>query len=146
MLLKLVYFKFYRYDLHCVKSVCIRSFYGTYFSSVGLNTDRCSSALRLQSECGKTRTRKTPNTSNFYAVLLMFSFEFLIILFSYVLRVFIENAIVKRKKTTQNEHFYRVISILLFLHFSTLLKSIFFTTTSWVMILTLGISLQNRKK
>ena len=44
---------------HCVKSVRIRRFSGLYFPTVGLN---------IQSECEKTRTRKTPNTDTFYAV------------------------------------------------------------------------------
>ena len=47
---------------HCVKSVRIRSFSGPYFPASGLNTER------LQSECGKIQTRKTPNTDTLYAV------------------------------------------------------------------------------
>ena len=42
---------------HCVKSVRIRSYSGPYGVS-----------LRIQSECGKTRTRITPNTDTFHAV------------------------------------------------------------------------------
>ena len=53
---------------HCVKSVRIRSFSGPYFPTFGLNTERYSESLRFQSECGKIRTRKTPNTATFYAV------------------------------------------------------------------------------
>ena len=50
------------------KSVHIWSFSDPYFPAFGLNTERYSVFLRLQSECGKIRTRKTPNTDTFYAV------------------------------------------------------------------------------
>ena len=53
---------------HCVKSVRIRSYSGLYFPAFGLNTKRHSVSLRIQSECGKTRTRITPNTYTVYAV------------------------------------------------------------------------------
>ena len=59
--------------LHCVKSVRIRKFSGRYFPAFRLNTERYSVytpiSLRIQSECGKIRTRKTPNTESFHAVL-----------------------------------------------------------------------------
>ena len=45
--------------VHCVKSVRIRNFSGPYFPASGLNTERFSLSLRIQSECGKIRTRKT---------------------------------------------------------------------------------------
>ena len=41
---------------HCVKSVRIRSFSGPDFPTFGLVS------LRIQSKCGKIRTRKAPNT------------------------------------------------------------------------------------
>ena len=50
---------------HCVKGVCIRSFSGPYFLALGMNTERYSVPLHIQSECGKIRTRKTPNTDPF---------------------------------------------------------------------------------
>ena len=53
---------------HCVKSVRIRSYSGPYFPAFGLNTERYSASLRIQSECGKIWTRITPNTDTFYAV------------------------------------------------------------------------------
>ena len=53
---------------HCVKSVRIWSYSGPYFPAFGLNTERCSVSLRIQSECGKMRTGITPNTDIFYAV------------------------------------------------------------------------------
>ena len=49
-------------NYHCIKSVCIRSFSDPYFTAFGLNTEL------IQSECGKIRTRKTPNTDTFHAV------------------------------------------------------------------------------
>ena len=45
---------------HCVKSIRIRSYSDSHFSAFGLNS--------IQSECGKMRTRITPNMDTFYAV------------------------------------------------------------------------------
>ena len=59
---------------NCVKSVRIRSFSGPYFPAFGLNTEIYSvwteygEILRIQSECGKILTRKSPNTDTFHAV------------------------------------------------------------------------------
>ena len=55
-------------ECHCVKIFCIRSFSGPYFPAFGLNTDIYKINLHIGSECGKMRTRKTPNTDFFYAV------------------------------------------------------------------------------
>ena len=52
---------------HCIKSVRIPSYTDPYFPAFGLNTERYVS-LRIQSECGKMRTRITPNTDTFQAV------------------------------------------------------------------------------
>ena len=49
---------------HCVKSVRIRSYSGPHSPAFGL---RYSVSLHIQSECGKMRTRITPNTDTFYA-------------------------------------------------------------------------------
>ena len=46
--------------IHYVKSVHIRRFYGPYFSARGLNTDRYSVFLRIQSECRKYGQEKLP--------------------------------------------------------------------------------------
>ena len=43
---------------HFVKSVRILSFPGLYFPAFGQNTERYFVSLRLQSECGKIRTKK----------------------------------------------------------------------------------------
>ena len=53
---------------HFVKGVRIRSFSGTYFPSFRLNTERYSVYIRIKSECGKIRTRKTPNRNTFHEV------------------------------------------------------------------------------
>ena len=53
---------------HCVKTVRIRSFSGPYFPAFGLNTEKYGVSLRVQSECGKKQTRKTPNTETLHAV------------------------------------------------------------------------------
>ena len=53
---------------HCVKRVSIRSYSGPNFPAFGLNTERYGVSLRIQSECGKIRTRITPNTDTFYSV------------------------------------------------------------------------------
>ena len=46
---------------HCMKSVRIRSYSGPHFPAFGLNTKKYSVSLRIQSECGKMRTRIAPN-------------------------------------------------------------------------------------
>ena len=64
---------FYRemiWNYHCIKMVRIRSDFGSYFSAFGLNKERHSVSLRIQSKCGKIRTRITPNTDTFPAVIL----------------------------------------------------------------------------
>ena len=53
---------------HCVNSVCIRSCSGPYFSAFGLNTERYSVSLSIQSECEKMRTRIIPNTDILHGV------------------------------------------------------------------------------
>ena len=53
---------------HCIKSIRIRSYSGPYFLAFGLNTERYKVFLRIYSECGKMRTRITPNTGTFYEV------------------------------------------------------------------------------
>ena len=52
----------------CEKSVCIPSFCDPYFSTFGVNTETYGVSFHIQSECGKIRTRKTPNTGTSYAV------------------------------------------------------------------------------
>ena len=56
------------YNCHSVKSVRIWGYSGPHFPAFGLNTERYSVSLRVQSECGKIRTRITPNTDTFYIV------------------------------------------------------------------------------
>ena len=46
---------------HYVKSVRIRSYSILHFPAFGLNTEKCSVSLSIQSECGKIRTRITTN-------------------------------------------------------------------------------------
>ena len=53
---------------YCVKTVCIRSCSGPYFSVSRLNTERYGVSLRIQCECRKIPTRKTPNTDAFHTV------------------------------------------------------------------------------
>ena len=64
---------------HCIKSVRIRSYSGPHFPTFGLDRDKCSVSLRIQSECRKMRTRITPNTDTFHAVPL--SIESTLLLF-----------------------------------------------------------------
>ena len=52
-----------------MKCLRIWSFSGPYFPIFGLNTEKYSVSLGNQSECEKIRTRKTPNTDTFHAVL-----------------------------------------------------------------------------
>ena len=57
--------------VHCVKSVCIPSFSCPYFPAFGLNTEMYGVSLRVQSECGKIRTRKTRKTGTFHAMVIV---------------------------------------------------------------------------
>ena len=59
----------FKETVHCVKSVRIRSYSSLHFPSFELNTGRYSVSLRIQSKCGKMRTRITPNTDTFHAVI-----------------------------------------------------------------------------
>ena len=52
---------------HCIKIVRVRSYSGPHFPAFGLNTERYSVSIRIQSECGKMQTRITPNTDTFHA-------------------------------------------------------------------------------
>ena len=65
-------------EKHSLRENCPYSKYsGPHFHAFGLNTERYSVSLCIQSECGKMRTRITPNTDTFHAVtqpiLTMFS-------------------------------------------------------------------------
>ena len=51
-----------------MKSVRIRGFSGPYVPVFGLNTERYSVSLCIQSECGKIQIRKTLNADTFHAV------------------------------------------------------------------------------
>ena len=51
--------------IHCVKSVQIRSFSGPYFLVLGLNPERYSVNLYIQSKYGKIRTRKNCKSEHF---------------------------------------------------------------------------------
>ena len=57
------------YYMHCVKRLRIRSYSGPHFPAFGLNTERYVISLRIQSKCGKSLTRITPNTDTFYRAL-----------------------------------------------------------------------------
>ena len=64
----LVYFFLFSSFCHCVKNVLIRSYSVPYFPAFGLNTERYFESLRIQSECGKIRTRIIQNRDTFHAV------------------------------------------------------------------------------
>ena len=55
--------------IHCVKIVCIRSYSCPHFPAFELNTERYSVSFYIQSEYRILRTRSTPNTDNFHAVI-----------------------------------------------------------------------------
>ena len=76
---------------HCVKSVRTRSFSGPDFPAFRLHMERYSVSLRIQSECGKIRTRKTPNTNTFQAVSFKQMYLFFIHFLKYLLLFFGDN-------------------------------------------------------
>ena len=51
---------------HCVKSVPVRSYSGPYYPAFGLNAERYSVSVSIQSERVKIQTRITPNTDTFH--------------------------------------------------------------------------------
>ena len=51
-----------------LKSIRIWIFLGSHFPTFGLNMEKYSVSLRIHSEYGKTRTRKTPSTDTFHRV------------------------------------------------------------------------------
>ena len=51
-----------------MKSVRIQSFSDPYFPAFGLNMEKYGVFLRIQSECEKIQTRKTPNADTFQTV------------------------------------------------------------------------------
>ena len=55
------------------KSVRIWSYFGPYFPAFGLNAERYGVSLRIQSECGKMRTRITPNRDTFRVAKLSYT-------------------------------------------------------------------------
>ena len=61
--------KVFDFITHWLKSVRIRSNSGPYFPSFGLDTERYGVSLRIQSEWGEMRTRISPNTGTFYAII-----------------------------------------------------------------------------
>ena len=56
-------------DIYSMKSVHIRSYSGPHFPAFELNTERYFVSLRIESKSGKMRTRITPNTDNFCALI-----------------------------------------------------------------------------
>ena len=52
-----------------VKGVRIWRYSDPYFPAFALNTERYSVSLRIQSECGKRRTKQTLNTVTFHSVI-----------------------------------------------------------------------------
>ena len=61
--------------MHYVKSARIRSHSGPHFPAFGLNMERYQVSLRIRSECGKMRTRITPNMDAFCAVMASLKLE-----------------------------------------------------------------------
>ena len=55
--------------IHCVKSARIWSFSCLYFPALGRNMERHSVSFCIKSKCRKIRTRKTPNTNIFHALI-----------------------------------------------------------------------------
>ena len=58
------------FAVHCVKSVCIRSFSGPYFPTFGLNTERYR-IFPIQSEREKILTGEAPDTNTFHAFVVL---------------------------------------------------------------------------
>ena len=63
-------------NLHCMKSVRVRSFSDPFFPAFGLNAKIYGLNLRIQFERGEMQTRKIPNTNTIYAVLIISDFKY----------------------------------------------------------------------
>ena len=66
----------FTYNLHCVKSISIRSYSGPCFPAFKLNTEKYSLFLHIQFERRKIRTKKTWHAVTFYPVLGEFVLHF----------------------------------------------------------------------
>ena len=55
---------------HSIKKIRIWSFSGPYIPAFWLNTEIYGVNIRIQSDYGNIRTRKTPNTDTFHAVII----------------------------------------------------------------------------
>ena len=65
----------------------MRSFSGPYFPAFELNMKKYSIPLRIQSECGKIRIQKAPNTGTFRAVFiinLFFIYLLIYLIYSFI--------------------------------------------------------------
>ena len=71
---------------HCVKNVRNQCYSGPYFAAFGLNTERYLESFRIQSKCGKIRTRITPNTDIFCAVNWI-RFGLLVVILKFPIRI-----------------------------------------------------------
>ena len=71
-------FNFQNVKYHSMKSVRIRNYSGPHFPIFGLNKERYFVSHRIQSECGKIRTRKSPNTDTCYALCIIKENSFII--------------------------------------------------------------------
>ena len=65
------------FNSDCAKSVHIQSYSVPHFPIFGLNTERYRISLRIQYECGKIRSRITPNTANFQALTIFTLYLFI---------------------------------------------------------------------
>ena len=92
---------------HCVISVRIRCFSGPYFAAFGLNTEKYGVSLRIQSECGNIRSRKTLNTDTFHTVFVkpkIILFSTCKKVFSFVLYGMMTHFSSERKPSLQRNH------------------------------------------
>ena len=80
------------YILHCVKSVCIRSYSGPHFPVFQLNLERYGLSLSIQFECREMQTRIAPNMGTFYTVLVS----------SYILKMLVKIFENNDKNITEN--------------------------------------------
>ena len=55
-------------NYYYVKRARIRSYFGPHFPAFRLNTERYEVSPRMQSKCGKIRTKISPNTDTFQTV------------------------------------------------------------------------------
>ena len=99
----LVYLVYYGLKVQALHKKClIRVFSWLYFPAFELNTERYGISLRIQSKCGKIRTKKTPNMDTFHAAVSTLH-SFIKLIRSHRMKIFCEKDGIKTLQNLQEK-------------------------------------------